>query len=305
MVQHMELSFVLKYLRFADFTMIDSVTRAWQGHAAFGRVLLAETRPDILVELGTHRGMSFFTFCQAVVDNVLPTHCYAVDSWKGDDHAGFYDEKIFSEVQRIVTAKYSSFAHLIRAEFDEALEQFSDDSIDILHIDGFHTYSAVRHDFDTWLPKVRAGGIILLHDVNEYQESFGAHKIWDEIAPLAEERYLFRHAHGLGVWRKPGGEALTSPLLAGLLGGDPSVSTIIDRYTTNIAEREIFRLRVAQLESERELSRQETACLLEERERLLDVQKEYARMLHSNSWRLTRPLRALTRAFRTLVSERS
>lgn len=36
--------------------------------------------------------------------------------------------------------------------------------IDLLFIDGNHEYEAVRQDFDLWLPKLRPGGMLCLHD---------------------------------------------------------------------------------------------------------------------------------------------
>lgn len=41
-----------------------------------------------------------------------------------------------------------------------------DQPIDLLYVDGQHSYSAVALDLDLWAPKVRPGGIVLCHDYN-------------------------------------------------------------------------------------------------------------------------------------------
>lgn len=221
---------------------------AWVGHVAFGHILVAEYRPSLLVELGTFMGVSFFSFCQAVREHSLATRCVAVDCWKGDAQIGFYGDDIYNRVKNYRDERYPDFAELKRMYFDEAAGDFEENSIDILHIDGLHTYEAVRHDFETWLPLVKSGGIILFHDVNEFQETFGAHRLWDEIALLSEEACLFRHSHGLGVWRKPGGAPLESSILASLLRKDSREALLIGRYTTLLADKDMYRKKSALLE---------------------------------------------------------
>lgn len=185
----------------------------WSGHLAFANDLIAQTRPSLLVELGTHYGESYFGMCQSVFDNGLSCICYAIDHWLGEEHAGNYGEEVFTEVNGYNNRCYKDFSYLLRATFDEALGQFSDESIDLLHIDGFHTYEAVSHDIDSWFPKVRPGGIILLHDIAVRHGNFGIWKLWEELRSQFNDCFTFHHSWGLGVLRKPSKEIERTPFL--------------------------------------------------------------------------------------------
>ena len=67
---------------------------SWHRHIPFAFTLLDMAKPSVYVELGTHRGDSYSAFCQGVVQQQLPTRCYAVDTWQGDEHAGEYSSEV-------------------------------------------------------------------------------------------------------------------------------------------------------------------------------------------------------------------
>lgn len=171
---------------------------AWLEHAPFAFWLVEALRPRMLVELGTHTGFSYLAFCQAVARLETATKAYAVDTWTGDQQAGYYGEDVFEQFAAYHDRRYSSFSCAIRSTFDQAVEHFEDGSIDLLHVDGLHTYESVRHDFDTWSPKLSSRAVVLLHDTNYRVGTFEVHRLWNE---LRQEHpgFEFVHGHGLGV----------------------------------------------------------------------------------------------------------
>jgi hypothetical protein len=172
---------------------------AWIDYSPFAFWLMGAVRPRNFVELGTHRGYSFFAFCQTVKAMGLDTQCYAVDTWDGDVHAGFYGEEIFENVSTHLEKNYAEIARMVRSTFDGALSEFPDGSIDLLHIDGRHFYDDVKHDFESWCPKLSPRAVVLFHDTNVTERDFGVIRLWGELQEQGYPSFEFGHGRGLGV----------------------------------------------------------------------------------------------------------
>lgn len=170
----------------------------WAGHRDFVYDLLSWRRPALVVELGTHYGCSLFAFAQAVKDQGLPTRLVAVDTWEGDDHAGQYGREVLDTVERTVARSFGGVQlTLQRSTFLDARDVVEDASVDVLHIDGFHSYEAVKEDFETWLPKLAPDAIVLFHDVAS-DNGYESPRFWREVS-AEHPAFDFPHSFGLGV----------------------------------------------------------------------------------------------------------
>lgn len=171
---------------------------AWQEHIPFAMALIEMLRPKVLVELGVHKGDSYLAFCQAVSASNSDTACYGVDTWKGDAHAGLYGDEVLAQLRERHDGLYGKFSRLVQSTFDDAATYFQDGTVEVLHIDGFHTYEAVSHDWQVWQPKLTPGAVVLFHDINVRENGFGVWKLWQELSE-GKPHFTFKHGHGLGV----------------------------------------------------------------------------------------------------------
>ncbi|MGC8476369.1 MAG: glycosyltransferase [Acetobacteraceae bacterium] len=206
------------------------VPSAWHRHVPFAFWLVAQLRPRVLVELGTHEGVSYAAFCEAVRRAALPTRCFAVDTWLGDEHAGFYPEQVYTNFRAFHDPLYADFSLPLRMTFDEAAAQLPDGEIDLLHIDGLHDYDSVAHDFATWMPKLSSRAVVLFHDTNERERGFGVWRLWRELRARFPG-FEFLHGSGLGVLAV--GSEIAPPVAALCALTDPSeLLRVRERFAT-------------------------------------------------------------------------
>ncbi len=216
----------------------------WTGHLPFAFWLVKAVRPATLVELGTHSGNSYFALCQAMAAFTPAGRAFAVDTWVGDEHAGRYDESVFAGVTDFNTEHFRQFSTLLRSSFDDARGYFPDGSVDLLHIDGMHSYDAVRHDFETWQSTLSPRAVVVFHDTNVREREFGVWRLWRELAERFPA-FEFDHSNGLGVL---GVGADQPPMMQALfaLSGDPVAAVSFRRRLA--ARGEAFQRQVQILE---------------------------------------------------------
>ena len=175
----------------------------WSGHRNFAYDLVAYFEPENIVELGSHYGCSSFAFMQAIKDFKLSTQFYAIDTWAGDDFTkNDYENDVYKTFKKTSDSVFDNNIHMLRMTFDEANSKFEDNSVDIIHIDGSHHYDDVKRDFESWLPKIKKDGIIILHDISEdivLGDIMGSHKYWCELKEKFLNTIEFDFSWGLGV----------------------------------------------------------------------------------------------------------
>ncbi len=102
-----------------------------------------------------------------------------------------YDEFItnIEPVKHIVTP--------VKMPSVEAAKLYEDKSLFFVFIDGSHLYEAVKEDILAWLPKVKSGGFIGGHDIDQIEEFNGVRKAVDE---LIGEKNIIIYNKGWASW---------------------------------------------------------------------------------------------------------
>jgi len=258
---------------------------AWFTHTPFAMFIVDLLRPATIVELGTRHGVSYCAFCQAVSTLGLETRCYAIDTWRGDPHAGEYDDEVLIDLKQYHDPLYSDFSKLIQSTFNEALQYFPESTIDLLHIDGYHTYDEVKNDFNNWLPKMSERGVILMHDINVRERDYGVWRLWEELKPKYPH-FDFTHGHGLGILAV--GEKYPSSLNLLLETSEklPSIRDLFSQLGLRVEKEYMIQRLTAQL-ADKEHIEQELKAQLSQKEQVL------GEIFNSKAWEFVIALRKL------------
>lgn len=125
--------------------------------------LVRAQKPQVCVEIGSARGKSASYVGQALKENGVG-RLYAIDphcatQWN-DDHS----EASFDIIRRNLAAiGLNGQVELLRSTSEGASANWHL-PIDLLFIDGDHSYEGVKRDFDLFAPRVRQFGLVVFHD---------------------------------------------------------------------------------------------------------------------------------------------
>jgi len=145
--------------------------------------LVRRQRPQAVVEIGTYRGGTLRTWCRLADDDATVV---SVDL-PGGEFGGGYSEGELDRLRRF--ARRGQRLHLVRADSHsldthaQVAALLGDRPVDLLFIDGDHTYEGARSDFEMYEPFVRPGGMIAFHDVLPHaaHTRCEVHLLWGEL----------------------------------------------------------------------------------------------------------------------------
>ena len=146
--------------------------------------LVQDLRPARVLEIGTHSGGTLYCWCRLADANAT---IVSIDL-PGGQFGGGYTEERAQEMMSLFPTDGQQL-HLVRADSHDpsTLEQLKSildgKQLDLLFIDGDHTYEGVRRDFEMYSPLAAEGGAIVLHDILEHpaDTECDVRRLWNEV----------------------------------------------------------------------------------------------------------------------------
>lgn len=144
--------------------------------------IIAERRPMRILEIGTARGGTLCLLSKLAAPNATIISADLPGGEFGGGYAWFYIP-IFK-----MFVRQPQKLHLIRGDSHSAEVQsavrdvLGREKLDLLFIDGDHSYTGVKQDFENYMPMVARGGVIALHDIAEHvDQTCEVARFWNEL----------------------------------------------------------------------------------------------------------------------------
>lgn len=167
--------------------------------------IIRKLSPQRLLEVGTNRGGTFFVLCQVSSPDAT---VISVDIPGGpfSDGKSFYRERLLRSMTRRLQKfyRFTADSHL-QSTLEKAANTLNGEKLDVLFIDGDHTYNGVKQDFEMYSPLVRSGGIVAFHDIAIHPAEVGCEvdKFWNEVKKSYTHREIIANPDqgwaGIGV----------------------------------------------------------------------------------------------------------
>ncbi len=165
--------------------------------------LVKDLRCQSMLEIGTYRGGTLFVFAQASLEGAAVISIDYTATLKGR-LVRIAQTPVFKrflrKAQNLTLLRADSHHPATLAKVSKALHG---KKLDFLFIDGDHSYTGVKQDFEMYAPLVRPGGLVAFHDVALSPPPKEVYRFWDEVKRrYPNKEFIHRtdnRAMGIGV----------------------------------------------------------------------------------------------------------
>ena len=140
---------------------------------------------NFAVEVGSYCGKSACYIGQACKEN--KTYLMTIDHHRGSEEQQYgeeyFDPDEYNYEKEIVDTLPTLLKNIQKFQFEEVILRIVNSSelaskeiqnnIDLVFIDGSHTFESARKDYVSWKNKIRIGGILAIHDVYDSEVEGG------------------------------------------------------------------------------------------------------------------------------------
>jgi len=152
-----------------------------------GRIQLAKTMNDMGLLTAVEVGCRYGASAKLWLENIPELEITCIDPYRAYHRVSQERQDLIWSGACENAEKYGF--RILRRPSLEAVDEWQDGSLDWVHIDGDHSFDAAVQDIIRWAPKVREGGLVLVHDYCAFGMS--------GVIPAVD---AYTHTHWIDPW---------------------------------------------------------------------------------------------------------
>lgn len=164
----------------------DEDLHGWGGHPEFFEQMIVDSKPSLIIEVGSWKGRSAVVMGKIIKDLGLDTKIVCVDTWLGatefwTNHADATRYQSLNLRNGYPQVYYQFLSNVVLNGLQDVIVPFPQTSTnaarffkkagvkaDLIYIDASHEYEDVNADIEAWLPVLSEGGTMFGDDYCDY-----------------------------------------------------------------------------------------------------------------------------------------